>query len=109
MVWLWIEDHLVFSHQGMLFNTLVHVFMYYYYFRTSLGQSVWFKRYITTLQIVQFVSALTLMGIYAWIKWTSECDVGRETTFWFSLVVNASFLVLFVQFYKSSYGKVKKA
>jgi hypothetical protein len=24
-------------------NTLVHVFMYYYYYRTALGHSVWFK------------------------------------------------------------------
>lgn len=57
MVWTWIEYGIVFSRYyhgslagqfnyyslGMLANTLVHVFMYYYYYLAARGKSVWFK------------------------------------------------------------------
>jgi hypothetical protein len=36
-------------------NLCVHVAMYYYYAVTTLGYKVWWKRHLTTMQIVQFV------------------------------------------------------
>ena len=41
---------------GLLTNTAVHVVMYYYYFLTTQGISPWWKKYITSFQIVQFMS-----------------------------------------------------
>lgn len=41
---------------GLLTNTAVHVLMYYYYFLTTQGVSPWWKKHITTFQIVQFAS-----------------------------------------------------
>lgn len=36
-------------------NVAVHVVMYWYYFQAARGVKIWWKRYITIFQIVQFV------------------------------------------------------
>lgn len=53
MAWFWLEYAQSLQFIGLLFNTSVHVVMYYYYFRRVLGWPVWWKRYVTTFQIVQ--------------------------------------------------------
>jgi fatty acid elongase 3 len=63
-------------------NTGVHVFMYYYFAVYALGQRPWWKRYLTKLQIFQFIMdmgtslpfiVIYLLGypcrgeLYAWV------------------------------------------
>ncbi|KAL3200674.1 hypothetical protein MRX96_012953 [Rhipicephalus microplus] len=52
---------------GLAINAFVHVVMYTYYFLATLGPSVqkylWWKKYLTTMQIVQFVIFLVHMSI----------------------------------------------
>ncbi|KAI8907732.1 ELO family [Powellomyces hirtus] len=105
MVWSWLQYGIVFSVLGTIANAGVHVFMYYYYFRTSLGGKVWFKRYLTGLQIVQFSASFILSIPYVYYHLTKGC--GGGPAFIFSMAVNASFLVLFINFYKGAYGKSK--
>lgn len=42
-------------------NLTVHVLMYYYYFMTAAGYKIWWKKYLTTLQITQFVIDLFIV------------------------------------------------
>ncbi|KAA0174908.1 hypothetical protein FNF27_03623 [Cafeteria roenbergensis] len=65
MSWLWLEQRQSLQWIGLLFNTFVHVVMYYYFSRVALGQRVWWKNWITTLQIVQFVTSLVAFAIFA--------------------------------------------
>jgi fatty acid elongase 3 len=87
-------------------NTTVHVFMYYFYACQAVGIDVWWKRYLTSLQIAQFVADET--GNVAWAYYRAY--VGRPCSgswfgFWFGMGIIASFLVLFIQFYERSYAR----
>ena len=44
MAWAWVEYRMSLQFMGLLFNTGVHVVMYYYYFCRVLGWKVWWKR-----------------------------------------------------------------
>ena len=57
MAWNWLEYVQTLQHIALLFNTSVHVVMYYYYFSRVLGWPVWWKRYVTQFQLVQFGSS----------------------------------------------------
>lgn len=53
MAWAWLEYVQTLQYIGLLFNTSVHVVMYYYYFRRVLKLPVPWKRFVTVFQIVQ--------------------------------------------------------
>ena len=74
MAWFWLQYVQSLQFIGLLFNTSVHVVMYYYYFRRVLGWPVWWKRYVTTFQIVQFgTSAVCYVVTLALLASGAEC------------------------------------
>jgi len=87
-------------------NVIVHVPMYQHYAISSLGISVWWKKYITMLQIVQFVGDLVLNSMalmyFSNKEWTCS---GSKPTWLFGQAVLLSFLVLFILFFKSTYER----
>ncbi|GES89404.1 fatty acid elongase [Rhizophagus clarus] len=52
-------------------NLMVHVFMYYYYFRAAGGARLWWKQYITTLQITQFIIDLFFVYFCSYTYFTA--------------------------------------
>ena len=86
--------------------------MYYFYACQSLHLDVWWKRHLTTLQILQFcVDNLGNTIVWPMYRLYLErpCS-GSWYGFWFGVLVIASFLLLFIQFYQRSYvGKTRAA
>eukprot|EP00172_Hildenbrandia_rubra_P003664 Plantae.Rhodophyta-Hildenbrandia_rubra.ctg6125.p1 GENE.Plantae.Rhodophyta-Hildenbrandia_rubra.ctg6125~~Plantae.Rhodophyta-Hildenbrandia_rubra.ctg6125.p1 ORF type:complete len:289 (-),score=11.18 Plantae.Rhodophyta-Hildenbrandia_rubra.ctg6125:1342-2208(-) len=104
--WSWNEFGLMYAIYGVWFNTFVHVFMYTYYALALLGKRVWWKKWLTTLQIVQFCCSFVLSVPFVWMGGlTGECR-GR-VAFSVSVLCNGSYLWLFLRFYKKTYKKEK--
>ena len=62
MAWGYVEYRQTLCFGGLVANTFVHVWMYYYYFRAALKLETPWKAWVTRLQILQFsVSFLLLM------------------------------------------------
>ncbi|KAI6133065.1 GNS1/SUR4 membrane protein [Pisolithus croceorrhizus] len=99
-------------------NLFVHVIMYYYYYATAGGAKIWWKRYLTTMQIVQFVIDLSIVyfGTYqrfahshcTWLPHIDNC-AGTETAALFGCGLLSSYLVLFINFYVQTYRKPASA
>ncbi|KAF2070079.1 hypothetical protein CYY_008605 [Polysphondylium violaceum] len=84
-------------------NTFVHVFMYYFYFQCARGKTVWWKKYITMIQIIQFVC----LGIAGVLHIGAINTIGCQTdylAFASAYSINFSFLFLFSQFFVKSYS-----
>jgi hypothetical protein len=113
MSWVWLQEGLQFHFFGIAFNTFVHIIMYYFYAVSLRGIRVWWKKYITSLQIVQFVSSFALAVPYVYLDlgagrgWGGGCTGHRA--FFFSCFLNATFLVLFIRFYLNTYKDEKSA
>ncbi|KAM0793119.1 hypothetical protein ACM66B_000598 [Microbotryomycetes sp. NB124-2] len=99
-------------------NLFVHVLMYYYYFMTAAGYKIWWKKYLTTLQIVQFIIDLFIVYFAAYSYFAAEympnlptmgSCAGSEGAAAFGCGLLTSYLLLFIQFYRKSYGGPKKA
>ncbi|KAL4130704.1 hypothetical protein QTP88_008102 [Uroleucon formosanum] len=88
-------------------NAFIHTIMYFYYFLAALGPQMqpylWWKRYLTRMQIIQFVIVLLwYIGLVCF-----NCDYPKIYIYYmFSNV--ALFLYLFSLFYKKTYTKTPK-
>ena len=96
MAWGYVEYRQTLCFGGLVANTFVHVWMYYYYFRAALKLETPWKAWVTRLQILQFsVSFLlllvTLSGRYGAL---STCS-GLNAMFG-NVAFNAVLLLLFV-------------
>jgi len=106
-------------------NSFVHVVMYYYYTIASFGYNPWWKKYLTMLQIYQFVSGVfyTTTFFYYYlgdINYVNNGNIGGTISFvakqgctgelWavlFMYGVNLSFLFLFTKWYIDNYTSTR--
>lgn len=90
-----------------LVNSFVHIIMYSYYGLAAIGphmqKYLWWKRYITSLQLVQFV----LFLVYTGNNLLTECDFPDSMNM---LVFGycVTLIILFSNFYYQSYLNKKK-
>ncbi|EGG18483.1 GNS1/SUR4 family protein [Cavenderia fasciculata] len=112
IVWTWLPEGIAYGNVGLFANTLVHVFMYYYYFRTSLNPSIriWWKSYLTSGQLFQFTMSfiLAIPFLVQDISYDKETGiVGHSCVGWggfsFTMMNNLFFLILFMNFYIKTY------
>ncbi|EGG23549.1 steroid isomerase [Cavenderia fasciculata] len=105
ITWQWLNDQwLVGSWWCTFVNSFIHTIMYYYYLQTSLGNDCWFKKYITTAQIVQFLTGTAMVGYWFTIRNKENCQGGLAPAI-VSFTVNSVFILLFIKFYINSYKK----
>lgn len=89
---------------GAIVNCYVHVLMYLYYGLSALGPKVqkylWWKKYITVIQLIQFVVALSCgtVTLYNGCKFTLWMQ-------WAFVTYACSFIFLFGNFYLHAYIK----
>ncbi|RKO96478.1 hypothetical protein CXG81DRAFT_1491, partial [Caulochytrium protostelioides] len=99
----------------IVLNLSVHVLMYYYYALKEMGGDVWWKRHLTTMQIVQFILDLAACGaaIYVLIlgrnpDWPSlgmtTCR-GTPSSAVIGFGILSSYLLLFIQFFIQTYRR----
>ncbi|KAG8464812.1 hypothetical protein KFE25_010180 [Diacronema lutheri] len=109
MGWGWLEYTPALWQIGMLFNTAVHVVMYYYFLCCTLGTPPAWKRNVTRFQIVQFVTSL---GCFAWtsslVILRGEACAGYRALLC-STAFNVTLLYQFVGIAKKSAGRPKTA
>ncbi|TDL28434.1 GNS1/SUR4 membrane protein [Rickenella mellea] len=96
-------------------NLTVHVLMYYYYFATAGGARIWWKKYLTSMQIIQFVIDLVAVyfGTYSYFVATYALGklpalgtcAGTEGAAVFGCALLTSYLGLFINFYIQTYKK----
>ncbi|GAB6022955.1 hypothetical protein CHUAL_007045 [Chamberlinius hualienensis] len=89
-----------------LVNSLVHVFMYSYYGLSVIGPTVrrylWWKKYLTMIQMFQFIWGFSfIINMF-----TTGCEFPKWLQY-FSAFYLLSYIILFSQFYNSTY-RIKK-
>jgi len=89
-------------------NTGVHVVMYTYYMLAAMGPEVqkylWWKKYLTVLQIVQFVAIMVhAFQLFFW----NPCQYPIAFAWWIGLHA-VMFFFLFRNFFKQAYQKKKE-
>lgn len=86
---------------GMI-NSFIHVIMYFYYGMSSIGphmqKYLWWKKYLTGLQIMQFFLILFHCASAILIG----CDF-PNFILWIVIVYQVSLIILFTSFYRRSY------
>jgi GNS1/SUR4 family len=92
--------------------------MYWYYFQAARGIKIWWKEWITRLQIIQFVLDLGFVYFASYNYFAStyfpslpHCGscAGEEFAAFMGCGILSSYLVLFISFYLATYKKGKPA
>ncbi|EDV32925.1 uncharacterized protein Dana_GF22463 [Drosophila ananassae] len=96
------------GHGGILFpfcliNALVHAIMYTYYYLSSMNETlqknIWWKKYITIIQLLQFG---VIMVIFLRMTMDPNCSTPPFTNYVVGIVI-PSFIILFINFFYKSY------
>lgn len=108
LTWNQMMQHSAPQWVAIVLNLWVHVLMYYYYAMSALGIRIWWKKHLTTIQIVQFIIDVVVIGYayYAFIRAGFDPNVcyGTSTGAIVGISILFSYLLLFVRFYWQTYS-----
>jgi fatty acid elongase 3 len=107
LCWSQLVEHSTVQWVVIDLNLLVHIIMYYYYAVSALGIKPWWRRYLTKLQISQFVIDLAACGYaysYYVVHGPDSCH-GTVTGAYTGIAILFSYLLLFIKFYYDTYKR----
>ncbi|KAJ8905628.1 hypothetical protein NDN08_002134 [Rhodosorus marinus] len=109
LTWSQQNEHSTAQWVPILYNLGVHVAMYYYYILSALKIHVWWKKHLTTVQIIQFIVGVSSSS-YAYYRYlfTPEKCHGNDTGAIVGVSVLFSYFILFTRFYFQTYWSMKK-
>ncbi|KAG6592792.1 Elongation of very long chain fatty acids protein [Phytophthora cinnamomi] len=87
------------SYASIVLNGFVHTIMYTYYFVSAHTRDIWWKRYLTLIQLVQFVT----MNVQGYLMYSRQCPGMPPKIPLIYLAYVQSLFWLFVNFYVRSY------
>jgi fatty acid elongase 3 len=103
LTWVQMAENSTAQWVPIFINLWVHVFMYYYYAMSAVGVRIWWKKYLTSLQIAQFVIDVSVItyAYYIFIRggWSPEACYGTSTGAIVGLAVLLSYLLLYVSIF----------
>ncbi|KDQ17894.1 hypothetical protein BOTBODRAFT_29199 [Botryobasidium botryosum FD-172 SS1] len=125
LCWVCLEGRVSGIWIAIMLNLAVHVVMYYYYYAAASGQKIWWKRYLTQMQISQFVVdvgftyyAIAYMilvrfpalepivaALYPALPNGQKTCAGSNRAAAFGSGIASSYLFLFLDFYIRTYKK----
>mmetsp|Transcript_5466 Transcript_5466/g.9635 ORF Transcript_5466/g.9635 Transcript_5466/m.9635 type:complete len:281 (+) Transcript_5466:154-996(+) len=104
--WSWIQYRMIFCVYGMMFNSFVHILMYFYFGCSLVHIKLpkWFRQSITSIQIIQFITSFIFAIPYVVLLVTQPNSCYGIEAFYISILCNGSYLALFIRFYIKSYN-----
>lgn len=115
LCWVQLNAHTCMQWVVIDMNLFVHIAMYSYYALSSITKNIWWKRYLTTLQILQFVVSVVMCNVVFGLRilgdlgvtWAPTVNSGSSAGSYFSavfgIVVLVSYLILFLDLYREKY------
>lgn len=95
MVWSWLEYRMSLQFIGVILNTFVHIVMYAFFALKVLKVSTPWKRYVTLLQITQFLCMIPC-GVAVVVKEWMGCTCSGWWVMLVNLCFNLTLLKLFI-------------
>lgn len=93
-----------------MINSFIHTVMYYYYTMSSLGFKIWWKKYVTRMQLTQFVLILVHACYHLFVNYSAGRDVYWPTMIGYvELFLMFNMLAMFGSFYAETYKAPTKA
>ena len=107
-MWLVITSRSTCGYIFVVFNSFIHSIMYLYYALTVWKIRIPFKSIITMLQMVQFVTGMSL-GIVQWVFYGECLTVGDRIVICYHEIYVGCLFILFKLFFNKAYSKkIKK-
>jgi len=102
--WYALHEEMVFGWITCLNNASVHVLMYYYYAQQARNvRDIWWKKYLTSLQILQFTVDCVTSVFFIYFKMMGYYCRGTVPAWFVGNGMGIVFFFLFADFYRSTY------
>jgi len=108
MCWMAVDAEIFMGWITSFNNAFVHTIMYAYFFLTTFGYRPWWRQYITSVQILQFIIDMLSSGPFILFYIYGYRCRGMVYAWVVANIVGFSLFLLFVNFYIQNYISKKK-